>query len=67
MKSLVAKNKKTEISGLTSPAKIAVFSIPSNTAEGVRRKSLKALSQFDNIALGSLIELETYLEMAQTQ
>lgn len=37
------------------------ISIPSNIAEGCGRKSVKELSQFLNISLGSAFELETHL------
>ena len=45
--------------GLTSQIRRAAISIPSNIAEGSRRKSDKELIQFISIALGSLTELET--------
>ncbi len=44
--------------------KRSAISIPSNLAEGSGRKSGKELANFLNIALGSLIELETQVEIA---
>lgn len=55
---------KEEIYGLTSQMKKAVISVPWNIAECNGRKSPKELNNFLNIALGSLIELETKLEIA---
>lgn len=56
---------KEEIYGLTSQMKRAAISVPSNIAEGNGRKSPKELNNFLNIALGSLIELETQLDIAK--
>ena len=55
---------KEEIYGLVSQMKRAAVSIPSNIAEGCGRRTDKELHNFLNIALGSLIELETQLEIA---
>lgn len=49
---------------LTSQIKRSSVSIPSNIAEGARRKSNLEFIQFLNIASGSLSELETQLEIA---
>lgn len=50
-----------ELYGLTSQMRRCAVSVPSNVAEGFRRKYPKEFRQFLNIALGSLAELETQL------
>ncbi len=52
---------KSEIFGITSQLRRAALSIPTNIVEGYARKSKKELSQFINIALGSLAETEYLL------
>lgn len=52
---------KTEMWGLVSQMKRSAVSIPSNIAEGSRRKTSKDFCQFLSIALGSASELETQL------
>jgi len=55
---------KSEAFGLTAQMRGAAVSIPSNIAEGQARNSTKEFLRFLSIALGSLAELETQLELA---
>lgn len=55
---------KTEVYGLTSQMRRAAVSIPSNIAEGSRRRGVKESRQFLLIAYGSGSELETQLKIA---
>ncbi len=55
---------KDEVYGLTSQIRRCSVSIPSNIAEGRGRNSDKEFIRFLNIALGSLYELQTQLELA---
>ena len=50
---------------LTSQIRRASVSVPSNIAEGAGRKSKKEFVQFLYIAIGSLNEVETQLEIAK--
>ena len=51
--------------GLINQMRRASVSIPSNIAEGAGRRSKKEFIQFLFIALGSLNELQTQLQIAQ--
>lgn len=52
---------KEELYGLSSQIRRAAISIPSNIAEGQRRKNIKEFVQFLYIADGSTAEVETQL------
>lgn len=56
---------KSETYGLVDQMRRAVISVPSNIAEGYGRKTRKDYGQFCSIAYGSLLELETQLEIAK--
>lgn len=56
---------KEEQYGLISQMKRASISIPSNLAEGFRRRYNKEHKQFLSIALGSCAELETQVVIAK--
>ena len=62
---LVAKYPKFEEFGLSSQTKRCVVSIPSNIAEGFKRKSNKDSLHFYNIAEGSLEEARYQLLLAK--
>ena len=55
---------KDELYALTSQIKRSATSIPSNIAEGYGREGKKDYLRFLNIALSSLFELQTQLEIA---
>lgn len=55
---------KEEIYGLTSQMKRAAVSAPSNIAEGAAGRSNEQFKNYLNIAIGSLNELNTQIEIA---
>lgn len=55
---------REEIYGLTSQMRRAAVSIASNIAEGYGRGSRREYRQFLRIAYGSVLELQTQLEIA---
>ena len=56
---------RDEIYGLTNQLRRAAVSVPSNLAEGHGRFSRKEFRQFIGRARGSLLEVETQLEIAR--
>ncbi|MFV0148627.1 four helix bundle protein [Empedobacter falsenii] len=62
---LTSNFPKEELFGLVSQMRRASISIPSNIAEGAGRKSKKEFIHFLYIALGSLNEIETQLEISK--
>ena len=58
------KLPKTEIYGLTSQVRRAAISVASNIAEGQGRLTKGEFNHFLGQARGSLLELETQLEIA---
>ena len=56
---------RAELFGLTSQARRAAVSIPSNVAEGQARLSEREFRHFLSNARGSLMELETQLQIAE--
>ncbi|MFA5021719.1 MAG: four helix bundle protein [Patescibacteria group bacterium] len=56
---------KEELYGLTSQMRRSAVSIPSNIAEGKKRKTKKDFIQFLRIADGSAAELETQVMIAK--
>jgi four helix bundle protein len=55
---------KEETYGLTSQLRRAAVSVPANIAEGQGRRSKSEFRQFLGNARGSLLELDTHLELA---
>jgi four helix bundle protein len=55
---------KEELFGLTSQVRRCCISIPSNIAEGYGRGTNKDYHRFLNIAMGSLFEFQTQIEIA---
>ena len=61
---LTSSFPRDEIYGLTSQMRRAAVSVPANIAEGSARKGTKELLYFVNVAMGSLSELDTHVEIA---
>ena len=57
---------KEELYGLTGQVRRALFSIPSNIAEGQGRDSTKEFIHHLSIAYGSLMEVETQILIAES-
>ena len=57
---------KEEVYGLGDQMRRAVVSIPSNIAEGFGRESDKEFKHFLSIARGSLFEVKTQLQLAES-
>ena len=55
---------KAEIFGLTSQVRRAAVSVPANLAEGRGRGTPAEMARFAQVALGSLYELDTLLQIA---
>jgi four helix bundle protein len=55
---------KDEVFGLTAQIRRAAVSVPSNLVEGFGRRSRPDYARFILIAIGSLFEIQTQLEMA---
>ena len=58
---------KSEIFGLTSQLRRAVLSVPANIVEGYARVNKNEFRRFLTIALGSLAEVEYFLEFSFKQ
>ena len=56
---------KSELYGVTSQMQRAAVSVPSNIAEGHQRDSTKEFLHHLSIALGSLAELDTLVEVSE--
>jgi four helix bundle protein len=62
---ITEKFPDSEIYGLSSQMRRASVSIPSNIAEGSGRNHKKEFVQFLYLARGSLLELETQIELSK--
>jgi four helix bundle protein len=56
---------RDEIYGLTSQVRRAAVSVPSNIAEGAAGRSSVQFRNYLSVAIGSLNELDTQIEIAQ--
>ena len=56
---------KEELFGLTSQIRRSAISVPSNIAEGSGRDGINDYLKFLNIAISSLFELQTQIEIAK--
>ena len=56
---------KEELYGITAQIRRAAVSVPSSLAEGHGRNSRKEFHHYAGLARGSLLELETQLEIAR--
>ncbi|MEX2523996.1 MAG: four helix bundle protein [Gammaproteobacteria bacterium] len=54
---------REEIYGVTSQMRRAAVSVPANIAEGFNRRHNREFKRFLSIALGSIAELETLVEL----
>lgn len=62
--SMTKEFPKDEVFGLTSQMRRAAVSVASNITEGAGRRGAIEFSRFIKIALGSVAELETQIEIA---
>ena len=62
---ITSRFPKEEIFGLSSQLRRCAVSLPSNIAEGYGRRGNKEFHRFILIAVGSLFELQTQLEIAR--
>ena len=62
---LTSRLPATEQFGLVSQMRRAAVSLPSNIAEGFRRRNENEFRQFLHVALGSAAELETQVQLCK--
>lgn len=61
---ITAKFPKDELFGMTSQMRRAALSVCANIAEGYSRRGLRDRKHFYQIAIGSLTELEFFIDFA---